>query len=196
MTTVTEKRLLYVSLICSFIFASAELVLAYFSSSITILIDGVYDLTVSFFILLTCFFIKRTRVKRLVDVLRSISLLLFLVGMAVSNILLMIFGKSDGVHPLTYIFEGGLVFVSFITYLYIIIVDKKEKSKIGRLEKMTWKSNLLGTFCVFFVFLINRIFGQYFSSFVNTNLDSMISIILSFVLAVDPIKALKDIDKA
>lgn len=127
--------------------------------------------------------------------LRSISLLLFLGGMAVTNVLLMFFNKADEVQPLTYIFEGILVLLSLITYLYIIIADRKEKSKIGRLERMTWKSNLIGTFCVFLVFLTSRFFGQYFNQFINTNLDSMISLALSLILAVDPVKALLEIDK-
>lgn len=197
----TEKRILNLSLAGSIAFLLAEVVCAWFTHSMSVLMDCVYDIAdlvmIGPFLILVPLLYKPTTEKRpygyaqvesLFVLIKYIILLVVDVTLVVSCIKSIIEGGNDVESGIIAAFEIGMSISCFLMFLLLSFFERKFTSPAVKAELFIWKLDAMSTLGVGFGFLINHFIADTAIGFICPYVDPGIAITVAVVLAREPVE--------
>lgn len=198
-----ETGLMIFSMVGGLLFAAAEIVFSVIFSSVTVLVDAVFDSVVCLFSLASFILLKTIakkpspkfpfgygQIEPLLTFVRSLSLLGFLLTMIGFNIFSLVGKQTDAVGELTFVGEMVLFGISLFMFVGLLFFSKGMRTQLLKFEILSWRSNLIGTASVGFVFLLVYLTKDFWSQSLLVNVDTIVSLGVSAILLVEPVKLL------
>lgn len=198
-----EKRILRLSFFGSCALSAAEVLMAFYLQSYTVLMDAVFDsaeLVMMWpFLLLIPLLYKPVsewhpygyaQVESLFLIVKYSILLVLILLMINTNVHVILSGGHD-VSPIGIaIFEICLGIGSVLMYLFLQHMSRKYESPTIHAELFLWKTDIVGSCGIAIAFLADHLLGDTILAPVAPYMDSAVAIILSLIMLGEPLKEL------
>lgn len=196
-----EKRILNVSLAGSIVFLVAEVLCAWFTGSMAILMDCVYDIVqlimIGPFLILVPLLYKPVTEKRpygyaqvesLFILLKYLALLVIEAILVKESIAAIIEGGNEVASGVIGVFELCVSATCFVMFFLLKRMGKNVNTPAVQAEKFIWRLDSMSTLGVGLGFLANMFIGTTSLSWICPYVDPAIAIIIAVVLAKEPIQ--------
>lgn len=197
----TEKRIMKLSLIGSILFMIVEGVMAYITSSHSILMDFVFDITelimIGPFLLLVPLLYKPVTERRpygfaqiesLFLIVKYSILLIVTLQLVVDSIKTIIHGGNQVNAGIIAFFEFCVFVGCLIMYMVLSHYSKRYESDTVRSELYVWKLDVMGSIGVSLAFFAQVVLQKTPVNFITSYIDPVVAIIMSLLLIVEPVK--------
>lgn len=184
------------------LFSALEFFFAFHYSSRAILTDAVFDFVIFVFAVCSTVFsyrVGRRRKKRfflnrmlseLLALFRSLILTAFLAVMLGLAVVSLFQGRGDGLDANAFVGEAVLFSLSLGVYLLLTLSGRGLESPLLEVEKVGWKSNLIGTLGMGCAFLALTLLSSHLPPIVSEYADLGASVLVSAVLLIEPLRLL------
>lgn len=196
-----EKKILNISLSGSILFLVAEIICAFATGSMAILMDCVYDIAqlvmIGPFLILVPLLYKPVTEKRpygyaqvesLFILIKYLMLLVIEGVLIIGSVKTILEGGNEVESNILAIFELGVSLTCIIMFFTLKHFAKKFSSPAVKAELFIWRLDSLSTFSVGIGFLVNSLIGKTAISWICPYVDPAIAIIIAVVLAKEPIE--------
>ena len=198
-----EKRILRLSFAGSCALSAAEIIMALYLHSYTVLMDAIFDsaeLVMMWpFLLLIPLLYKPVsewhpygyaQVESLFLIVKYSILLILILLMINTNVHIILSGGHD-VSPMGIaIFEICLGIGSVLMYLFLQHMSRKYESPTIHAELFLWKTDIVGSIGIAVAFLADHLLGDSILKPIAPYMDSVVAIVLSLILIAEPLKEL------
>lgn len=196
-----EKRILNISLAGSIAFLVAEILCAWFTGSMAILIDCVYDIVqlimIGPFLILIPLLYKPVTEKRpygyaqvesLFILLKYAALLVIEAILVKESIVTIIEGGNEVESGVIGVFELCVSAICFVMFFLLSRLGKEINTPAVQAEKFIWRLDSLSTLGVGLGFIANMLIGKTSLSWICVYVDPAIAIIIAVILAKEPVQ--------
>lgn len=199
-----ERSALNISLIAGLVFALLEVIIAIYTRSQAVLLDGFYDGVESVMIVISIglvpFLYKSSNEKRpfgylqlesVFVVIKGFTMAAITIGVIVSNVELALTGGRKIAFDSIAYFE---LFATFLSIFVIILLKKKNAkmhSPLVTLEIQEWTIDTIASLGMAVAFLLPMFIKSHWFSHLVPYLDQIIAITLSFFMLPTPIRAIR-----
>lgn len=196
-----EKKVLYISFWSGVVFAVAELIMAIYSHSQSILTDTVFDTIELVVIALTIFIIPLfyqpvsekhpfgfSQLESIFILLKGFMFIAVMISLIFNNIQIMMSGGNLVDHRQISFFESALTCFSCLIFLFLRKCNKKVSSPTIDAEIYGWKIDVLGSIGVSLAFFISSFLESTTFFFITPYFDQIVAIILIAFMLPEPIK--------
>ena len=198
-----EKRILRVSFGGSCLLSIAEVLMALFLHSYSVLMDAIFDsaeliMMGPFLVLVPLLYrpVSERRpygyaqVESLFLIIKYMALLVLIILMISTNVHVILSGGHQ-VSPMGIaVFEICLCIASIVMYFFLLHMSRKYESPTIHAELYMWKTDIVGSCGIAIAFLADYFLGDSFLQPIAPYMDSAVAIIMSLILMAEPIKEL------
>ena len=198
-----EKRILRVSFGGSCLLSIAEVLMALFLHSYSVLMDAIFDsaeliMMGPFLVLVPLLYrpVSERRpygyaqVESLFLIVKYMALLVLIILMISTNVHVILSGGHQ-VSPMGIaVFEICLCIASIVMYFFLVHMSRKYESPTIHAELYMWKTDIVGSCGIAIAFLADYFLGDSFLQPIAPYMDSAVAIIMSLILMAEPIKEL------
>ena len=198
-----EKRILRVSFGGSCLLSIAEVLMALFLHSYSVLMDAIFDsaeliMMGPFLVLVPLLYrpVSERRpygyaqVESLFLIVKYMALLILIILMISTNVHVILSGGHQ-VSPMGIaVFEICLCIASIVMYFFLLHMSRKYESPTIHAELYMWKTDIVGSCGIAIAFLADYFLGDSFLQPIAPYMDSAVAIIMSLILMAEPIKEL------